>query len=68
MDWTKTNTKTLREAQTLTYDYTLNDIHKFNVMVGQELVSDQSNYNYVYATGYSKDLTPEKIFANIGLI
>ncbi len=67
IDWRKTNLRNVREAQTLTYNFNINKDHQFNVMVGQETVSDQSDDNYIYATGYSSDLSAEKIFANIAL-
>src|SRR5690554_11122 len=67
VDWTKENRYKMRGAQTLSYKFDLNEVHKFNLMVGQELVSSQGDENYMYATGYSPDLDPEKIFANIGL-
>lgn len=66
VDWEKANSRTLRQAQTLTYQFAL-DKHSFNVLVGQELNSSQGNSNYMYATNYSNDLSPEKIFANMGL-
>lgn len=67
VDWTKENKRKIRAAQTLTYKFKLADIHRFDVMVGQEVVSSQGDNNYMYATGYSSDLEPEKIFANMGL-
>lgn len=66
VDWEKANSRTLRQAQTLTYQFDLNQ-HKFDILLGQELNSSQGNSNYMYATNYSNDLSPEKIFANMGL-
>jgi len=66
-DWTKTNTGTYREAATLTYDFKIQDDHHFNVMAGQEISSDMSNYTYMYGTKFSKAYEAEKIFANFGL-
>ncbi|HKJ43468.1 MAG TPA: TonB-dependent receptor [Sunxiuqinia sp.] len=67
IDWEKSNSVKMRAAQTLTYDFKLGADHKFNAMIGQELISSQGGNNDIYATNYSADLTPEKIFANIGL-
>lgn len=66
-DWTKANTKKLREAATLTYDFNLNKDHKFNIMVGQEINSSMGDQNYMKADHFSKDLTAEQVFANFGL-
>jgi len=66
IDWTKQNTSKYRIANTLTYKFKLNN-HNFDAMIGQELISSGANQNYVYATGYSVGLSPEKIFANLGL-
>lgn len=66
-DWTKANSRKLREAATLTYDFNLNREHKFNVMVGQEINSNMGDQNYMKADHFSKDLTAEQVFANFGL-
>lgn len=66
-EWTKTNRTTLRAANTLTWNQTFNKAHKVDVLVGQELVSKGSDYNTMYGTHFSKDLSPEKVFANMGL-
>ncbi|HRG03668.1 MAG TPA: TonB-dependent receptor [Paludibacteraceae bacterium] len=67
VDWTKTNSNKLRLANTLTYMQTFAGDHSINVLAGQELISNTANNTYIYATGYSPDLTPEKIFANLAL-
>jgi TonB-linked outer membrane protein, SusC/RagA family len=67
VDWTKTNTNRLRLANTLTYIFKLGEDHNFNLMAGQELNSYSTNYNYLYATGFSTDLSPDRIFANLAL-
>lgn len=66
-EWTKTNRNTLRVANTLTWLKTINKVHSLNLMIGQEVVTKKSNYNYMYGTKFSEDLSPEKVFANMGL-
>ncbi len=66
-EWTKANSRKLREAATLTYDFKLTDDHRFNVMVGQEINSTMGDENYMKGDHFSKDLTAEKVFANFGL-
>ena len=66
-DWTKANTRKLREAATITYDFNLKDDHKFNVMVGQEINMGMGDQNYMKADHFSKELSAEKVFANFGL-
>ncbi|WP_321287372.1 TonB-dependent receptor [uncultured Sunxiuqinia sp.] len=66
VDWEKSNSRSLRQAQTITYNFEI-DRHKFDIMLGQELNSGQGDDNYMYATNYSADLSPEKIFANMAL-
>lgn len=66
IDWEKANARTLRQAQTLTYEHSFGK-HKIDVMAGQELNSSQGDDNYMYATMYSPDMSPEKIFANVAL-
>lgn len=65
-DWNKSNSRNLRQAQTLTYNYE-HLKHRFNFMVGQEVKSSGGDNNYMYATNFSEDLAPEKIFANMAL-
>ena len=65
-DWDKTNRNILRMANTLTWNKKFGD-HSVNVMAGQEIISRQSNNNYMYGTRFSKELSPEKVFANMGL-
>jgi len=67
VDWTKTNTNRSRIANTLSYKFNLDDKSKFDVMVGQEINLYNYNNSYLYATGFGTDLTPTKIFANLGL-
>lgn len=67
VDWNKTNYTQKRVANTLTYKTKIDGRHDINVMVGQEAISKESNFNYLYATGFGSDLTPDKIFANLGL-
>lgn len=64
-DWTKENKNTFRMSNTVTWMHTFNNDHNLNVMVGQELVSKTADRNYMYGTRFSKDLSPEKVFANM---
>ena len=66
-DWTKTNTRSIREAFTLTYDTKINKIHHLNVMGGQEYRSSRSDYSAMSATNFSKAFDAEAVFANFGL-
>ncbi|WP_245995026.1 TonB-dependent receptor [Mangrovibacterium diazotrophicum] len=66
IDWEQSKSIRLREAQTVTYDFSSGN-HKFDAMVGQEINSSQTKATDIYATNYSDDLSPEKIFANLGL-
>lgn len=65
-DWTKTNTATLRESATLTYDKKFAKVHHLNVMLGQEVRSAKSNYNKMDGNNFSEAYTPEQVFANFG--
>lgn len=68
VSWQKENTSRWRLANILTYDFSLNDdAHRFNMMLGQELNSSKGYSNTMTAKGFSNDLSPEKIYANIGL-
>jgi len=64
--WTKENTTKYRLANTLTYNFNI-DVHKFNLLLGQEASSYARNSTSIYATNYGLDIEPEKIFANLGL-
>ena len=66
-DWTKTNTSSIRESFTLTYDTKLNKIHHFNVMGGQEYRTSRSNNSAMSANNFSQAFTAEQVFANFGL-
>ncbi|MCR4853839.1 MAG: TonB-dependent receptor [Prevotella sp.] len=66
-DWQKTNTNSIRESFTLTYDTKINKIHHFNVMAGQEFRTNRSNYNKMDANNFSKAFTADEVFANFGL-
>jgi TonB-linked SusC/RagA family outer membrane protein len=67
VDWTKTQTKRYRVANTLTYNFIPAERHSFTVLLGQEIVSTSSNNNYIQAKYFSTNLSPEKIFANLSL-
>ncbi|GAO31190.1 SusC/RagA family TonB-linked outer membrane protein [Geofilum rubicundum] len=67
VDWEKENKTKMRSAHILSYNFDINDVHGFDLMLGQEAITSQGDNNYMYATGYSADLAPEKIFANMGL-
>ena len=66
-DWTKTNTSSIRESVTLTYDTKINKIHHLNVMGGQEYRSSRSNYSSMSANNFSEAFDAEQVFANFGL-
>jgi TonB-linked SusC/RagA family outer membrane protein len=66
-DWTKTNTSSIRESFTLTYDTKLNKIHHFNVMGGQEYRTSRSDNSAMSANNFSQAFTAEQVFANFGL-
>ena len=66
-DYTKTNTSSIRESFTLTYDTKLNKIHHFNVMAGQEVRSSRSNNNSMATNNVSTAFAPEDVFGNFGL-
>lgn len=65
-DITKTNKKVIRATNTLTWDKKIGD-HSVNVMIGQEIVSRKSDDNYMYGTRFPKELSPEKVLANMGV-
>ena len=64
-EWSKRDTWKLRGTHTLTWKQNFNDIHDFNVMVGQEYVA--TNYEQLSNTFkyFQKDIRPEKMFASI---
>ena len=66
-DWRKTNSNSLRESATLTYDTKFNKIHHLNVMGGQEYRSSKTNYNEMSANNFSETFSAEQVFANFGL-
>ena len=67
VDWQKNNIVGKRVAQYLNYNFNLRGIHNLDVTLGQEIISDGGDNNYMKATMYSPDLSPERIFANMGL-
>jgi TonB-linked SusC/RagA family outer membrane protein len=67
VSWSKSNTQRWRVANVLTYNFTLADIHSFSLMGGQETTANGSNTTGMTVKGFNEDLSPEKIFANIGL-
>ena len=66
-DWRKTNTRSIRESFTLTYDTKINKIHHLNVMGGQEYRSSRSDYSEMGANNFSQAFDAESVFANFGL-
>lgn len=66
VDWTKENNRSYRVANTLFYNKTI-DAHYFDVLLGQEIRVSGRDNSYIKAKFFDKDLSPEKIFANIGL-
>ncbi|MDR1810207.1 MAG: TonB-dependent receptor [Prevotella sp.] len=67
VEWQKENTSSWRLANTLTYNFALAKDHNFNVMIGQELNSSGGNSSTITVKGFSKDLSPEKVYANLAL-
>ena len=65
-DWQKTNTSSIRESGTVTYDEIFNKIHRLNVMVGQEYRTSRSNYNNMAGNNYSLGYDADGVFANFG--
>ena len=66
-DWRKTNTRSIRESFTLTYDTKINKIHHLNVMGGQEYRSSRSDYSEMSANHFSNAFDADAVFANFGL-
>jgi TonB-linked SusC/RagA family outer membrane protein len=64
--WSKSNANGWKLLNQLIYDFSLSESH-FNVMAAQELLSDGGDNNQVQVLGFSKDLLPEKTFANLRL-
>lgn len=64
VDWTKQNTNKYRFANTLTYRQQIKK-HRYDVMLGQEINSAWRSEAYMYATHFSTDMDPDKIFANL---
>ena len=64
-DWTKQNTRNLREAFTINFNKKFGD-HNLAVMAGQEVTVDRSNNTYMYGTKYPMLWTADQVFANFG--
>jgi TonB-linked SusC/RagA family outer membrane protein len=67
ISWNKQNTNRWKIANILNYQFKLLDSNTFQFMLGQESSSSDNNSNTMDVKGFNKDLTPEKIFANVGL-
>jgi TonB-linked SusC/RagA family outer membrane protein len=67
VEWTKTNSNSMRELTRLSYLKNINDNNRFDAMGGVEITSSGNEQAWMYAAGFSEDLSPEKIFANLGL-
>lgn len=67
ISWTKNESVRYRIANTLTYKFQPIEKHSFDILLGQEMVSTSNMNNNIQAKYFSKDLTPDKIFANISL-
>ena len=65
--WQKSNTTRWRLLNMLTYNFTVAQDHKFNIMAAQEVAHIGGNSNSITARGFGLDLSPEKIFANLDL-
>ncbi|MCD8030692.1 MAG: TonB-dependent receptor [Bacteroides sp.] len=66
-EWEKRNSWSYRIANTLTYRFDLKEKHHFDVMVGQEVVASGRETNKMTGKYYQDDITPEKMFASMGL-
>lgn len=66
-DWTKENTRSMRESANLTYDKKIAKIHHFNIMVGQEYRSTRKDNSVQSGINYSQAFSAEDVFANFGL-
>lgn len=67
VDWKKSNSWKYRVANTLTYKFEIDKKHRFDALLGQEITSSGDENNYMKAKYFNKELSPEKIFASIGL-
>jgi TonB-dependent starch-binding outer membrane protein SusC len=67
VDWTKVNGGKYRVANTYTYRVKPTSDMSMDIMLGQEYMKTVSEQNYIMAKFFSKDLSPEKIFANLAL-
>jgi len=67
VSWEKQNSNNWRVANTLLYNLTVAKEHNFSLMIGQEVKSSGSERLSATIKGFNKDLSPEKIFANVGL-
>ena len=67
ISWTKKEGMRYRLANTLTYSFKPLPEHSFTALLGQEIVSTSNTNNIIQAKYFSKDLTPDKIFANLSL-
>jgi TonB-linked SusC/RagA family outer membrane protein len=67
VEWTKENRNSWRQTANLNYNLKINDNNRFDVLAGTETKSSGSDNTWLYAAGFSESLSPEKIFANLGL-
>lgn len=56
-----------RWSNTLTYNLEFADVHRLNLMAGQEMITSSSSDTYMRAKYFSESLEPEKLFANMAL-
>ncbi len=57
----------LRWSNILNYNLNFQDVHRLNMMVGQEIIQSGSSSTFMRAKYFSEDLPPEKMFANMAL-
>ncbi len=67
IEWNKGQSGKYRIANTLTYKKIISTHQKVDLMVGQEVISGQTGYNFITAKQFANSLAPEKIFPNIAL-
>jgi len=64
---TKKESSSYQFNNTLNYVFNIGKVHRFNILAAQEIRSSGSANTYTVAKYFSSNLTPEKIFANLGL-
>ena len=65
VDYEKSDSWGLRWSNTLNYDFTLNDIHRLNFLVGHEVTDSGGSNMRITATHFPSNFTKENAFAMI---